>query len=246
MIRYHGGPITPEPAAIAAWRDGHAMISFANPGQVALAFEVAGSVALDNGAFPIHQRGDGAIDVPAYLEWVEHWRRHPAFDWCLMPDIIDGTEEENDDLIEKWPLSADFSTPVWHMHEPTSRLKSMVEWFPRVAIGSSGEFWNVGSDRWWIRMQEAMEVACDSDGMPITKLHGLRQMDSTIFARIPYHSVDSTNLARNIGIDDNWTGSYIPERKETRALVIRDNLANHTSARRWNRSGIQMNMELLG
>ncbi len=133
MIRYHGGPITPETAAAAAWRRSHAMISFAHPDQAALAFAVADSVCLDNGAWPIFAAGKGAIDVPAYLEWVKTW----------------------------------------------------------------------------------------------------------------YASVDSTNVARNIGIDSAWTGSYIPKRKETRAMLLRDNIENHASAARWN-GPIPRNMELFG
>src|SRR5579864_1132965 len=111
MIRYHGGPITPEPAAIAAWRDGHAMISFAHPIQVSLAFAKAGSVALDNGAFSFW-KANQKTDWPAYIRWVEEWRYHPAFDWCVIPDVIDGGEDENDALLESWPLPSYISVPV--------------------------------------------------------------------------------------------------------------------------------------
>jgi hypothetical protein len=245
MIRYHGGPITPEPAAIAAWRDGHAMISFAHPDQTALAFAVAGSVALDNGAFSFWKQAK-PTDWPAYIRWVEEWSQHPAFDWCLIPDVIDGTEDENNALVESWPLRNYISVPVWHMHESTERLEYLTDEFPRVAIGSSGEFAKIGTPRWWNRIAEAMEVACDTNGYPKTKLHGLRQMDPEVFSVVPYASVDSTNVARNIGIDSAWTGSYVPVRKETRALVLRDNIANHASSARWPGAGIQRNMELLG
>lgn len=51
MIHYHGGPITPDTCALKAWKGRHAFISFANPGQLALASEVTQSFALDNGAF---------------------------------------------------------------------------------------------------------------------------------------------------------------------------------------------------
>ncbi len=94
MIRYHGGPITPDSAALATWKRSHAMVSFANPRQAELAFACADSVALDNGAWPIFAAGNGAIDIPAYVSFVETWWRHPAFDWCLIPDVIDGDEQE--------------------------------------------------------------------------------------------------------------------------------------------------------
>ena len=245
MIRYHGGPITPEPAALAAWKRSHAMISFANPDQAALAFAVADTVAIDNGAWPIFAAGKGEIDIEAYLKFVATWYRHPAFDWCLIPDIIDGTEVDNDQRIADWPLPKSISVPVWHMHESIEKLGSLCAGFPRVAIGSSGEYVTIGTPRWWGRISEAMAVACNDEGYPNTKLHGLRQMDPEVFSVVPYSSVDSTNVARNIGIDSAWTGSYIPKRKETRAMLLRDNIENHPSAVRWN-GPIMRNMELFG
>jgi hypothetical protein len=246
MIRYHGGPITPETAAAACWRRSHAMVSFANPDQAAIAFAVADSVTLDNGAWPIFASGQGRINVDQYMAWVETWHRHPACDWCLVPDIIDGTEQENDELIRQWDEESTIgrlqSVPVWHMHESIDKVRRLCEEWPRVAIGSSGDYVTIGTPKWWGRISQAMEAVCD-DGEPIAKLHGLRQMDPTIFSVVPYASVDSTNVARNIGIDSAWTGSYIPKRKETRAMLLRDNIEHHPSAARWN-GPIMRNMEL--
>lgn len=221
------------------------MVSFANQHQVNLAFEKAQGVALDNGAFSLWGKGE-KVDVLEYLKWVRHWMRHPAFEWAIIPDVIDGAEEENAELIDAWPLPNSISVPVWHMHESITGLERMVRAFPRVAIGSSGEFAQIGTPKWWTRISEAMEAACDEDGMPITKLHGLRQMDPEVFSVVPYHSVDSTNVARNIGIDSRWTGSYVPPSKDVRALCIRDVVNNHASAWRWNKIGMQRNLELLG
>ena len=237
MIRYHGGPITPEPAALACWKRSHAMISFVNPDQAALAFAVADTVAIDNGAWPIFAAGKGSIDVPAYRDFVETWARHPAFDWCLIPDIIDGSEEDNRFLIGEW-MSHGFavgigSVPVWHMHESLEYLEWLVAQFNRVAIGSSGEYVTIGTPRWWGRISEAMGVACDANGCPLVRLHGLRQMDPEVFSVVPYASVDSTNVARNIGIDSAW------------AMLLRDNIENHASAARWN-GPIARNLELFG
>ena len=242
MIRYHGGPITPESAALAAWKRSHAMVSFANPQQTELAFAVADSVAIDNGAWPIFSAGNGHIDVAAYASFIESWRKHPAFDWCLIPDVIDGDEKENRTLIEEWPFAKSISVPVW---QSIDTLQWLVDEYPRVAIGSSGEFVSIGTGKWWGRISEAMGVACDSEGRPVVKLHGLRQMDPEIFSVVPYSSVDSTNVARNIGIDSAWTGSYIPKRKETRAMLLRDNIEHHASAVRW-AGPIPRNLELFG
>jgi hypothetical protein len=244
MIRYHGGPITPDRAAIETWRDGHAMISFANQQQIALAFEYAGEVALDNGAFSLWGKGE-RLDVDAYTRFIELWRKHPAFGWCVIPDIIDGTEEENTKLIQEWPHQNYISVPVWHLHESLDKLGWLCDDFPRVAIGSSGEYSEIGTPLWKNRMAEAMAVSCDSDGYPLTRLHGLRQMDNDVTSNVPYGSVDSCNIARNIGIDSKWRGPYAPESKELRALIMRDRIANHAACRRW--SGCWgRNMELFG
>lgn len=245
MIRYHGTPISPDFAALEVFKRGHAMVSFANRQQEHLAFERAQGVALDNGAFTLWKSGE-RVDVAAYDAWVRHWMRHPAFEWAVIPDVIDGSEEENSSLIDTWKLPNDISVPVWHMHETTEKLAWLVDEFPRVAVGSSGEFAQIGTSTWWNRISEAMLVACDSDGMPKTKLHGLRQMDPEVFSVVPYHSVDSTNVARNIGIDSKWTGSYVPPSKDVRALCIRDVVNNHASEWRWSFAGIQRNLELLG
>ena len=245
MIKFHGGPITPDSAAIEAWRDGHAMISFANPQQIALAFEYCASVALDNGAFSFWQKGGGRVDVPAYLEFVNTWRRHPAFAWAVIPDIIDGTEAANDHLIADWPLDRAISVPVWHLHESLGKLERLVTSFPRVAIGSSGEFADIGTERWKKRIAEAMQIACDADGYPRCQLHGLRQMDNDITSNVPYGSTDSVNIGRNQGDDSRWTGPYVPASKAQRAAVMRDRIKHHAVCSRW-AGHWGRNMELFG
>lgn len=146
-----------------------------------------------------------------------------------------------------WTAQDFDSVPVWHMHESMEKLGWLVDDFPRVAIGSSAQFAKIATKAWWPRIAEAMTVACDAEGYPKTRLHGLRQMDPRVFSVIPYSSVDSTAVARAIGIDSKWTGSYIPRSKKTRALVVRDNISFHVASRRWpGIGGIQQNWELFG
>lgn len=97
-------------------------------------------------------------------------------------------------------------------------------------------------------MAEIMEVCCDSDGLPLVKLHGLRMLDTGIFSRVPLASADSTNVARNIGIDSRWKGTYLPRSKLSKALILMNNVEDHVAAHRWNGdgAGFQQNMELLG
>lgn len=239
MIHYHGTPITPETAAASIMASRHAMVSFANPQQVDLMFDGCQSVALDNGAFPSWRSGNPISDWQPYYEWVKHWSKHPSFDFALIPDVIDGTEKENDDLIAVWPHGKAKGCPVWHLHESLPKLRRLCEFWPRVAIGSSGEYAQIGTDQWWNRMGEAMNVACPF-GWPLAKLHGLRMLDPEIFAHFPFSSADSTNVARNIGIDSAWRGTYQPVNKSGRGVVLANRIEATQSAPSW----IQMDTQV--
>lgn len=247
MKRYHGGPITPDSAAIETWSSRFAMVSFAHPRQDSLAFELACGVALDNGAFSMWTAGQRP-DWDAYVDWVARWSSHPAYDFAILPDVIDGDARDNDTLLERYSGRIKDGVPVWHMHEPVDRLESLVFGWPRVAIGSSGEFASIGTSKWWARIGEAMVAACDASGSPRTRLHGLRQLDPTITSHIPYASADSTNVARNIGIDSRWdAAAYAISSKRVRAQVLRTRIESHATAKRWTAScGTQMNFELIG
>ena len=89
-------------------------------------------------------------------------------------------------------------------------------------------------------MAEAMNVVIDSDGLPVTKLHGLRMLNPEVFTRLPLRSADSTNIAQNIGIDSAWRGTYVPTNKDVRALVMRDKIEANQSAKNWERQPVQM------
>lgn len=184
-----------------------------------------------------------------YVAFIEEWWCHPGFDWCLIPDKIDGDEKDNDALLDWWQTQSvgDVGVPVWHLHESLDRLRNLVDRFPRVAIGSSGEFSQPNTGRWWSRMSEAMPAACFDDGRPRTKLHGLRQMDPTIFSHIPYSSVDSSMIARSIGVEKSVPRIYRDLSDKTRALVFAERIERHASANRWTgSSGVQKNLELIG
>lgn len=247
MIHYHGTPMTPTAVAAAALACRHAMVSFEHPQQIELVAEVCQSFVLDNGIFSRWRRGDGPVPVEDYLEFVKKWEKHPGFDWCVIPDSIEGDAEENNRLIAAWPLPAAISVPVWHLHENVDRLRWLCDKWPRVALGSSGQWATPGSKSWWNRISEAMEAICDADGRPAAKLHGLRMLDPTIFSHLPLASADSTNVARNIGIDKAWRGPYQPLSISTRALVLADRIERHAAANRWlGTGGIQKNFELVG
>lgn len=56
---------------------------------------------------------------------------------------------------------------------------------------------------------------------PHCRLHGLRMLDPRIFSCFPFASADSTNIGRNIGIDQAWHGPYAPPTKESRTQLMR-------------------------
>ncbi len=247
MIPYHGLPITPGTAALAAVGGGHAFISIRYPDQLTIALDAAQSFAVDNGAFSAWRAGEPVTDWRDYYEWVGALHRLPSFDFAVIPDVIDGDEADNDALLAEWPWRANPRTlgvgvPVWHMHESLCRLERLANEWPRVAIGSSGEWAYVGDDRWWQRMGAAMNVVCDREGRPITKLHGLRMLNPDVFTRLPLASADSTNIGQNIGIDSAWRGTYTPPSKEIRATVMRARIESQQSLCYWQRSMEQMTL----
>lgn len=248
MIHYHGTPLTPVKDMARAFAGRHAMVSFGHPEQMEVAAEVCHSFVLDNGAFSAWMQNK-PYDFAGFSEWCCKWVTHPAMDWFVIPDVIDGSEDENDRLLEGYKQFKyrNMGVPVWHLHESLDRLTRLVDDYERVCLGSSGHYAQIQTPAWWARMAEAMELLCDSRGMPLVKIHGLRMLDPVLFAHIPFASADSCNVARNVGLDSRWGGPYAPTSKWVRALVLMDRIESHASAARWcGSNGVQQNMELAG
>ncbi|MBY4838543.1 hypothetical protein [Pantoea sp. DY-5] len=230
MIHFHGGPITPESCALKAWKGRHAFISFANPGQLLLASEVCQSFALDNGAFSFWTK-KRVVDWDSYYDFVARWSNHPRFAFAIIPDVIGGSGDENDALIAEWPHGKVAGVPVWHMNESDERFIRLCNEFPRVALGSMGEYDACRPKQCAARLRDLIRHVVDANGYPITKLHGLRMLNKDLFKRVPLSSADSTNVARNIGIDKAWNKSaYAPASKETRAAVLVERIESMNSA----------------
>lgn len=221
MIHYHGLPITPMTAAEVAVRAGHAFVSYAYPQQLGLAVAVCQSLAVDCGAYTAWKAKRPVTDWSGYYEFAASAKRLPMCDFVVVPDVIDGTEADNDALLVEWPLPKWFGAPVWHLHESFNRLARLVADWPRVCFGSSGEYAQIGTRSWWRRMEHAMRVVCDDAGQPACRLHGLRMLDPNVFSRFPFASADSVNIGLNIGIDQAWRGPYAPPTKESRTQTMR-------------------------
>jgi len=229
VIYYHGTPITPDTVCASVLRGRHGLVSYAHKDQIELVAEVCSSFVIDNGAFSFWRAGK-EYDFTGYAEFVRDWAVHPGFAWAIIPDIIDGTEEENDALICDCPF---VGVPVWHLHESLDRLDRLSRSHHTVALGSSGEWSTPGTGPWWARMSTALAVVCGDLGRPRCKLHGLRMARPEIVARVPFASVDSTNIARNIGIDSAWCGTYTPPTKAARAEVLAARIESNQGAARW-------------
>jgi hypothetical protein len=252
MIRYHGMPLSGrDTTAVKCMQGKHACISYSDIQPLNLCLELCQSVMIDNGAYTTWKSGK-EFNIEGYARLILQYYRHPALSFYLIPDSIIGADRENNILRAQWrdmvPGDAyAMGVPVWHLHETIETLEYLALAYPRVAIGSSGQYSEIGTQLWWARMAEAMGAVCDDQGRPKCKLHGLRQLDNTICSHIPYASADSTNVAKNISMDSAWRGTYVPYSKSTRAIVMMERIESHASASRWaNTNGITKNMELFG
>ena len=233
MRHYHGTPMGGTRDEVARFLKGRcALIPFPRQEDLPIAADVCQSFVFDNGAYSIWRQG-GTLDVDGYVRWCEEWHKHPGFDWALIPDVIDGSGQENDALLRNWPRHIS-GVPVFHLHEEPARLERLANDWPCVALGSSGVWANPGSGGWWNRMATLMNVICDEQGRPKCKLHGLRMMAPDIFTRLPLASADSTNVAQNKNSISRF-GIYCPPTASQRGIVIAERIESFNSAPVWER-----------
>lgn len=193
MIKYHGTPMTNPYGLLekVSEYDVNFLVSWANKQDINKIVKLGNKFILDNGAFTFWKKKKN-INWKEYYKWVN---KYPQRDNFFIPDIIDGTELENDKLLKTNPF--DDGIPVWHIHESFKRLERLANNYNYIAFGSSGEYSILGTLKWHKRMNEAMKVVCDKDGNPLIKIHMLRCLDAKIFTQYPFYSGDSTNVARN-------------------------------------------------
>lgn len=222
----------------------HAFVSFAAPQCLPIVAEKCQTFAIDNGAFSAWKRGK-VVDWSEYYDFVHQWRFHPGFDWCVIPDVIDGTAADNDKMIDQWNHPKAVSVPVWHLHEPLERLRYLAGAWHRVAFGSSGEYAKIGTEAWWSRMNAAMQTVCGilAGGKPLCKLHGLRMLAKQIIRRFPFASCDSTNAARNAGFTSRFK-TYPPPEAWQRAETVAWGIESEQSAQFFRKRDVQKKFSL--
>lgn len=191
-IHYHGSPISPR-SVLYTLAGRCFCVSFAAPQDVSVCHQLGQSVMLDNGAFSFWRAGK-KTDWDGYYEWCRKWLVYPTT-WAVIPDVIDGSVQENDALIEDWPFG-DNGAPVWHLHESIDRLLQLTADHHRVCFGSSKQYATIGTRAWHERISKSFNAITKHHRGPMPWLHMLRGM-SLSGSHYPFASVDSTDVARN-------------------------------------------------
>lgn len=234
-LTIHGLPITPR-AKINELAGGSFCVSFATCSKRTVddAIRLVGGdgiLMLDNGAYSHWRKGKGRIDVDKFEAWAKEILARCDNAIAVIPDVIGGTERENDDLINECWLDWDRCMVVWHMHESIERLLRLCENFNYVAFGSTTEA--PGTDAWHARMREAFaaidrwEAECEG-AYCRPRLHLMRAMAEA--HKYPFDSTDSTTVAmthwrkRNKG----KTVACLADRANTRIAASADGIeSNH-------------------
>jgi len=217
-----------------------AMVSFACTSDLALIADVCNTFCIDNGAFSIWNKG-GEIDTEKYYNFIREWHLHPAYDFCLIPDVIEGNENDNMKLLKEFPSDIKRGVPVWHLHESLDYLEYMVDNHEMIALGSSGDYACPNTSKWWERINEAFMVICNDKGQPKVRVHGLRMLNPEVFTKLPFYSTDSTNAVRNASSLDRF-GGYKPPSYWQRADVIARRIEAHQSASVFIKSPVQQEL----
>jgi hypothetical protein len=194
VIHYHGTPITPR-SQLNRMAGRNFCVSYAAPQDVKTCLAIGQSVMLDNGAFSTFTRG-ATFDVAGYYAWLEDKLAHPH--WAVVPDAIGGSLDDQYSMLLTWPRESfgyDQAAAVFHLHMPLTHLYFLCNAYPKVCLGSSGEYWQIGTEKWIGRMDEIFnELAKRYRKMPW--IHGMRMLGQ-LDGGWPFASADSTNVAQN-------------------------------------------------
>ncbi len=198
VVHYHGTPIWGETGEVlkVAIKGGGAFVSYVRPDQLKLCLRYSKDIKLDNGAFSAWKSGV-ALNWTDFYKWLMGFYFNPKVSGFLIPDVICGTEAQNDELIRTVPtMFRGKAVPVWHLHESLGRLVSLCRIFKSIALGSSGEYAVTRTKAWHGRMTLALAIVGTLDLG--TKVHGCRMLDGRILGNYPLDTADSTNLACNV------------------------------------------------
>lgn len=190
MIHYHGTPITPR-HKLLEMSGRHFCVSYADPRDLETCLQIGQSVMMDNGAFTAFTKGK-PMDKVGFYDWCERFLATPH--WAVIPDVIGGAEDEQRKGLREWPFPDFLSAPVWHMNLSIDYLLELADRYPKICIGSAGEFWQIGTRKWEQRLDQAFEALSRRRWLPWT--HGMRML-AQAEKRWPLASADSSNIARH-------------------------------------------------
>jgi len=211
MLHYHGTPLTPR-SELLKMAGKCFCVSFARPEDGDWCLAHGQSVMWDNGAFSLRDQTKSG-DWSKFYAWVEPRLGHPH--WAVVPDVINGEIEDNMRLIKEWPHPKELAAVVWHLHEPIEHLLTLCDrGFGKICFGSSKAYWQVGSEIWERRVDEAFNGLATRGQLPwVHMLRGLALCGD----RWPFASADSVNVARNYKDTDTC-----PERMARRIDAIQN------------------------
>lgn len=191
MIHYHGTPLSPR-SELLKLAGRHFCVPFSDARDADTCQAIGQSVMFDNGAFTAFTQGV-PFDENGFYAWVEPRLGHPH--WAVVPDVIDGSVEQQREMVTRWQLPRSLGAPVFHLGLPLDYLLELADHWPRVCFGSSGAYWQVGSERWQRRTDEAFNALAKRHRY-LPWIHMLRGL---VLAgdRWPFASADSVNVARN-------------------------------------------------
>jgi hypothetical protein len=172
----------------------HFCVPFSDPRDADTCMMIGQSCMFDNGKFGAHTRGL-EIDEGKLFAWIEPRLGHPH--WAVVLDEIDGTVEQQRAMVAQWPFPKALRGPVWHLALPVEYLFELIDaGWPRICVGSSGRYWQVGSDEWRRRIEDVFDALARTYGAYLPWLHMLRGLNlaGDIY---PFASADSVNVARN-------------------------------------------------
>jgi len=202
MIHYHGTPLTPR-SELWGMAGKHFCVSYGDPRDADVCLRIGQSVMWDNGAFSLFTKG-----IPTqwgkFYAWVEPRLGHPH--WAVVPDVIDGNEQDNLTLAQEWPHRKDCAAVVWHLSESMDHLLRLRDLgFGKIAFGSSGRYWKIGTPEWERRIDEAFNTLANHG--PLPWVHMMRGL-SMGGKQWPFSSADSTNVTLHHA-ENNVTAEYM-------------------------------------
>ena len=206
----HGTPITPI-RLLPQLRGGSFCVSYMNPEQLDQCIDLVGKdqiLILDNGAFTAWKQGLTLDD--AWWDGFYAWA-NAAMDRCpqavaVIPDVIEGSEAENMQLIARAIKGNKLKYPeramaIWHMNESIEQLEKLFRIFNFVGFGSCQEYdiaRNKPGSPYMERVREIFafmdywDLKYQEDRPWIHMMRGLGVLD-----KIGFDSADSCNVAIN-------------------------------------------------